>query len=191
MPLNMKIDEVALMKSISEVTVATRAMTLELRERLPVETALEVVDAIRSRTGRGVDIDDNAFEGYAASTKAGSWPSGPKSNPVSLNDTGAMMNAIQVRKGSGGGTEIGFRNSAQAVKARAHQFGVAASEKAIGGRLPARPWFGVSPKDSRAIAQKISPTASRAITGNRRNGYVVEGKGFEADERTLLVVDNP
>lgn len=138
-----------------------------------------IVGEIQARTNRGLDVNGNAFKPYSASYQRQLRMSGRNTSPVALRQTGSMMGSLRLVRTLGFGLggqasaearrlmlEIGIgpepgpaysltkkgmkrrgtRSVPNNVLARMHHNGE--------GRLPARPFMGLSKRELAKISRK-------------------------------------
>ena len=125
----------------------TLPQALELQSSELKEAADRQVQRIKQRTAEGISVELAVFPNYAKRSH--------KTAPVTLRDTGAMLDGIRVHATTNEAL-IDFE-PAQQAKAKAHNDGT--------DRLPARHFFGVSLTDRTQIINDLKASVLKRIRG--------------------------
>lgn len=150
----------------STLRAAKRAIEAETKRQLD-EQANDALRHLRSRTIRGIGINDRKFEPYRPSVAKRKG----RSAPVSLQEKNNMLGSLYVRPGSKGRREIIFRDRSQERIGRFHQFGT--RNRNGSKRMAARRWFGVTLRYSRESFQKFARAMEVAIPTDRRKSFKI------------------
>lgn len=137
-------------------------------QRLLDEQARLALAHIKSRTLRGVGINERRFAPYRPSVAARKG----RSAPVTLRDRYNMIPSLHVREATKKRREIVFRDRAQERIGRFHQFGTRNRDGSR--RMAARPWFGLTLRYSRTSTQRFGTKMQQVFETDRRKIFRVQ-----------------
>lgn len=163
----------------------TQTGRTEVDRRLLLNTlSTLVVSEIVLRTGRGLDIYGRPFRPYSASYTAKRLEAGRKIAPVTLRLTGGLLGGVAERQRVLTSTQATIfvgPDSGQSRRVRMNSRGVQTTGGAgpqhtqIGewlhygrGRLPARPWLGLTRQQVAKIRRVLERTRGALKPGRRR-----------------------
>lgn len=113
------------------------------------------------RTARGIDREGRRFKRYAKATRRRRAAAGKIVSRVNLRYTGAMLDALSVRRVRGGNGqmrgEVYFNNSTARRIARYHIFGT--------HRMPSRDFFGLARPERQLVNVEFGRTVRGSVGG--------------------------
>jgi hypothetical protein len=147
--------------------------TLNLKEMFGVVPNKELrqaigqyaIDFIRKRTENGAGIGGEPFrfgvysDEYAESLEFKAH--GKDKHEVNMTLTGDMLGLLDVIEESQSTVTIGWRDAKENAKAFNHN---------TGDTVPKRPFFGLTAKEVRSIADEFRPEVQKAVRESRANG---------------------
>lgn len=132
-----------------------RERMAEIERSLPEakrQAAELTVSLIRSRTARGVGVNERQFEPYSEDYARRKG----RSRPVTL---GSLPGSLKVIK-RGRDYSVGFTDPEQQKKARFHVTGTR--------KMPRRDFMGLTTREARRVGEQMRLVITRSVSGDRR-----------------------
>lgn len=135
-----------------------------LRQVSPAAAAgYKAVDIIRRRTRLGTDINDSSFPPYAESTVRRKIRKGQAAAPVTLTDTGQMLDRMKVEGARDKSVDRAFVRFGSARDNRIAGYHIEGTR-----RMPRRDFFGLTVSELQQVQSTFGVTVNRVRIPDRK-----------------------
>ncbi len=170
---------------IKVVLLQSEIDVLDMRKLIRTLGVL-VEGEIKSRTHKGIGIDDRPLPPYSAAYKRQLKKGGENSQRVDLTVTGGLVNSVKsteprtlktggsllIQPGTGNSPEVRFEGGvARRTGKRGPPHRIVGTWLHEGtGKMRARPWLGISPEGAKRVVVALTRRIDRLFRKDRRGG---------------------